>query len=123
MTRRRKVVVVAVAVVFPFLLFAGYTRYWVKGAEAAVTAAAGAIADGRSVPGLDVDPRKAAQVAAALRGGYRVVGLDNIGLGFRAYEVKVRVRDGDQYNFDAIHQDGSWRLSCCTRFPAADRPD
>ena len=119
MTRRRKVVIVALAVVSPLLVLAGYTEYWMKGAEGAVTAAADAIAHGRSVPGLDVEP----SVAAALRGGYEVVGFDNIGLGFRAYEVKVRVRDGDQYNFDAIHHDGGWRLSCCTRFPSVARHD
>lgn len=123
MTRPTKAVIVVAGVVLAaFAALAGYTSYWEKGAENAVAGAAHAIAEGRTLPGLDVEPEVAATVAAALRGGYDVVGFDNIGFGFRAYEVKVRVRGGDQYNFDAIHGENGWGVSCCHHFRAADLP-
>lgn len=117
--RSKKLIVVASLSISPIVLLTGYSWYWTRCAEAAVAQAAAAIASGLTLPGLEVEPLDLAGITAALRTGYEVVGLDNIGLGFRAYEVKIRVRNGDQYNFDAHHESDGWKVACCNRFRSA----
>lgn len=112
----RRVIVTGSLLLLSIALLRGYTWYWQRGAEAAVSVAAAALREGRPIADLQVDADKAVQVATALRGGYDVVSSDNIGLGFRAYEVKVRSGDGDHYNFDAYHELDGWRLVCCNHF-------
>ena len=100
-----------------------YQLYWLRGAEAAVSEAADALARGESVSALEVSSlvdRPA--LSRALRSGYELAGFDVIGFGFRAYEIKLRVTNGDQYNFDAIHDEGAWHLDCCVRHAASDLP-
>ena len=107
------------------VLLAGYAyqNYWLRGAENAVVAAAEALARGNAVPRLQFhDIADRAAISQALASGYRVAGFDNIGLGFRAYEVKLRVASGDQYNFDAYHLEGAWHVSCCTHWTPSELP-
>ena len=105
---------VAMALVLvPVLLFdagVAYNAYWRHGAKRAVMSAADALAKDRDVPdlALQVD----GSISRGLAAGYQVTGVDNIGLGFRSWEVMVRAAGGDQYHFDAYYRDGRWQLEC-----------
>ena len=108
---------------FVWLAVHAYQEWWVRGAEREVRAAADALAGGVVVPGLELESYSdAAALASAFGSGFRVVGFDNIGLGFRAYEVTARVANGDLYNFDAIYLDGAWHLSCCVERSRSELP-
>jgi len=39
-----------------------------------------------------------------------------------AYEVKLRVANGDQYDFDAIHDGERWQLACCGHRKGSEIP-
>jgi hypothetical protein len=94
-----------------------YQEYWLRGAERAVVAAAQGLARGEEVQRLKLaEFVQGPDLAHAFGSGFQVSGFDNIGVGFRAYEVKLRVANGDQYNFDAYYLDGAWQLSCCTKW-------
>jgi hypothetical protein len=98
-----------------------YREYWLRGAQRAVVSAAQALARGEEVPRLKLHEfAHAPDLAGAFGSGFRVSGFDNIGLGFRAYEVKLRVANGDQYDFDAYYLDGAWQLSCCTKWSQSE---
>jgi len=111
----RAILVVSLLPGLLLIVGGGYQAYWVHGAKRAVTTAADALVKGETVPDLALNGDSA--IAQELARGYRVTGYDNIGFGFRAYEVMVRVASGDQYNFVAIHDNGRWQLSCCGRHP------
>lgn len=100
-----------------------YEEYWLRGAKQEVVRAAEALARGEAAPRLRLHEFvNAPDLTRAFGSGFSVSGVDNIGLGFRAYEIKLRVANGDQYNFDAYYLDGAWQLSCCTKWSPRELP-
>jgi hypothetical protein len=103
------------------IVAATYQAYQVHQAEGAVATAATGLAHGNLVSGLTLQSSvDRSDLSRAFASGYTIAGFDNIGLSFNAYEIKVRVANGDQYNFDAYESGGEWHLSCCTRWSAAE---
>ena len=115
MGRRGKIAAVAIgALLLPPVGLRLYASYWEREAGAAVIAAAKALAAGTRLSGLRVDGADRSRVSGSLRSGYSIERFDNIGLGFRAYEVFVRAGNGDRLIFDAVHENGSWAVDCCS---------
>ena len=113
-------VVVLLALSLPVGLYA-WDAYHIAQAKRAVAAGARALAQGDPVPQLRLRlSLSRADLAQAFAAGYEVVGHDTIGLALNAYEIKVRVANGDQYNFDAVKVDGEWRLNCCGHWTAQE---
>jgi hypothetical protein len=114
MSRKSKIAAVVLGSV-ALLAFAVklYASHWQREAGVAVIAGVEALAAGRTLPGLRIVDVARSRVSASFTSGYSITRYDNIGLGFRAYEVFVRGGDGQQYIFDAIHESGSWTLDCC----------
>ena len=91
-----------------------WDAYHIAQAKRAVAAGARALAHGDPVPWLRLRLSVSrADLGHAFAAGYEVIGHDTIGLALNAYEVKVRVANGDQYNFEAVKVDGEWTLHCC----------
>jgi hypothetical protein len=108
------------------ILWAGslaHQEYWIRGARRAVTLAVSEIAAGGDPPNVhfaEFVDRQA--MSSAFAGGFEILAFDNIPFGFRDYEVKIRVANGDFYNFDAFHRQGAWQLDCCAHWDATEVP-
>ena len=84
-------------------------------------AAATALSRGDLLPQLRLRqsvPRSGLSQAFAT--GREVVGYDSIGLAVNAYEIQLRVANGDLYVFDAFKLHGEWTLDCCNHATAEE---
>lgn len=113
------VAAVLLVVASPMIFWRIWDGYHAPQARHAVAAAVEALVRGDVVPQLHLRQEVSqADLSQAFSAGYKVVKDDPIGLTLNGYEVLVRVRSGDQYNFDVYKAHGEWQLDCCSHSSA-----
>ena len=111
------VLVIVTVAVSPAIFWRVWDGYPGPQAKRAVAVAAARLAKGELVSSLRLRPSVAqADLSAAFASGFEVTGFDPIGLSLNGYEVMVRVKNGDQYNFDVYKSEGEWQLDCCSHW-------
>jgi hypothetical protein len=118
----RKLLVLVVGIVAASMVCAKtYQHYWLNAAEQEVMRAANSISKGSPIDSVVISQGDTKQdLFAAFGAGYKVVGWENDGFGLREFQIKVRVANGDQYNFDIQYVNDGWRVSCCDRYRAIE---
>ena len=105
-------IIAALSIVTVLLQF--YADYRASEAERAVIGALNHIAAGEVPNSVDTSRiYELGELIYSLQQGFEQVQLDNIGVGFNAYELIFVSVDGARISTDALYINGTWQIGCC----------